>query len=284
MIQPLVSVVIPFYSGKRWLIDALESVINQTYKNIEIIIINDGSKEDISDLEKLYNNRSVQFIKKDNGGPASARNLGIEKSSGKYIAFLDSDDIWLEKKLEKQIDYMEKNKSIWSHHSYEMFWENNGKVKVVDTSNLKGDIYLDCFISFKVQTSCVIVNREVIIENNILFPIQKRHGQDSDFYRQMASKYSLDYIDGVYSKFRIRGSNAGFRAEVQLKDKALLWNEIREDADLMETLPKKVILGYRLADKNYSIFKRGTKSGVDQQIKELYAKVLYSIPYLLFKL
>lgn len=283
MTEPLVSVVIPFYSGRTWLIEALESVVNQTYTDIEILVINDGSVEDISDIVMKYN-KKVEFIRKENGGPASARNMGIEKSNGKYIAFLDSDDIWLEKKLEKQIASMEKKNSIWSQHSYEMFWEAKRKVKVVNTRNFKGDVYKDCFISFKIQTSCVVVKKEKLIQNNITFPINKRYGQDSAFYKQLASKYPLDYIDGVYSKFRIRGKNAGFRAEVQLSDRFSVWNEIRKNSVILKILPKTTILAYRVSSKAYLLYAKTSTRISNEKIKELYAKFLYIIPYTLFKL
>src|SRR5690606_30977259 len=107
------SVVIPFYSNVNWLMEALNSVQEQSYKNIEVLVINDGSKENVSLIKDKYD-MDLRIINKENGGPASARNLGIEKSSGKYIAFLDSDDIWLPDKLQRQIKFMEEKNSIWS--------------------------------------------------------------------------------------------------------------------------------------------------------------------------
>ena len=145
--MPLVSVVIPFYSGKEWLDEALESVLEQNYSNIEILVINDGSKEDISNLKEKYASK-VKFQDKENGGPATARNLGIEIAAGEYIAFLDSDDLWLPGKLEKQVELMEKNNAVWSQHSYEMFWDGTDKTKIIDTSIYNGNVYKDCFISF----------------------------------------------------------------------------------------------------------------------------------------
>jgi glycosyltransferase involved in cell wall biosynthesis len=95
-----ISVIIPFYKGKKWLKEAIDSVLNQTYSNLEIIVINDGSIEDISDLEIRYKQK-VCFIKVQNGGAGSARNIGINNSTGTYVAFLDSDDLWLKTKIEQ---------------------------------------------------------------------------------------------------------------------------------------------------------------------------------------
>src|SRR5690606_22346726 len=137
--------------------------------------------------------------------------------------FLDSDDLWCSSKLSQQISFMESKGYVWSQHSYEMFWENSSKKKIIDTSIYTGDVYKDCFISFKVQTSCVVVQKKILIDNDIHFPIEMRYGQDVGFYKQIAKLYPLGSYTGVYSKFRIRGNNAGFRAEVQLKDKASTW-------------------------------------------------------------
>jgi glycosyltransferase involved in cell wall biosynthesis len=283
MEQPLVSAVIPFYSGANWLKEAVDSVLNQTYKNIEVLIINDGSLENIDDISKEYG-PVIKIFNKNNGGPASARNLGIEKASGKYIAFLDSDDLWLPDKLSKQISYMELTNHAWSQHSYEMFWENSDKTKLINTKIYSGNVYRQCFISFKVQTSCVVVLRSMLIEDHIRFPIEKRYGQDGDFYRQIAKSYPLGCIEGVYSRFRIRGSNAGFRAKVQLNSKGLVWSEIKDDNEVLKILPKPIIFAY----KTSSVFSNfinylNCKCVQSKTNIEIISKIMYAFPYIIFK-
>lgn len=279
MQEPLVSVVIPFYSNVNWLMEALNSVQEQSYKNIEVLVINDGSKENVSLIKDKYD-MDLRIINKENGGPASARNLGIEKSSGKYIAFLDSDDIWLPDKLQRQIKFMEEKNSIWSHHSYEMFWENYNKTKIIYTSTHLGDVYKDCFISFKVQTSCVVVLKKVLKDKKIQFPIEKRYGQDVEFYRSLAKYYPLHYIDDVLSKFRIRGSNAGFRAYVQLNDRAAVWNDIKNDQNVLNILPKPIIFAYKTSN---ILSKYTNKVRLNEPYIEWLSKILYTFPYLTYK-
>lgn len=278
--EPLVSVIIPFYSEKKWLIESIESVRKQTYKNIEILVINDGSHEDISDIS--YNN--LKIIYKSNGGPASARNMGIKKSKGKYLAFLDSDDIWLPTKLSAQIKKMETNNLKWSQHSYEMFWEESFKRKSVITKQFQGDVLKDCYISFKVQTSCLVVCRETIINNHFFFPEGKRYGQDLGFYKHLAAKYPLGYIDGVHSNFRIRGSNAGFRAAVQLRDKSSTWKEIKNDTQILRMLPKKVIFAYKFSSIISTCINVLVKQfNIGVKMDEIISKIGYFFPYLIFK-
>src|SRR5690554_2836035 len=97
-----VSVIIPFYNGVEWLCEAVQSVLDQTYKNFEIIVVNDGSPEDVSGLLSKYGNKII-YRYKENGCAATARNLAMEIATGEYLAFLDSDDLWLPAKTEKQI-------------------------------------------------------------------------------------------------------------------------------------------------------------------------------------
>ena len=119
--NPIVSIITPNYNASKFIRNSLESVINQTYKNWELIIVDDCSTDDsvaiINEFNKI--DKRIRFFQLDkNSGPAIARNKGIEEAKGKFIAFLDSDDRWLPTKLEKQLSFMLKNKIALSHTSY----------------------------------------------------------------------------------------------------------------------------------------------------------------------
>src|SRR5690606_6564927 len=101
-------VIIPFYNNVQWLESAVKSVLSQTFKNYEIIIVNDGSIENLNSFIDNYCNM-IKYFETENKGPGHARNFGIKKAQGEYIAFLDSDDLWLCNKLEIQINEMELN-------------------------------------------------------------------------------------------------------------------------------------------------------------------------------
>lgn len=283
--NPLVSVIIPFYSNKEWLQEAVMSVVNQSYKNLEIIIINDGSPENIKDIEVLDDQR-IRIIHKKNGGPSSARNKGIKKANGIYIAFLDSDDIWVENKIYEQVSFMLKTEYKWSQHSYLMFWENkNKKPKVINTSNTQGNVNRDLYISFKVQTSTIMVERKILVNNNILFPLDKRYGQDIYFFREIAKTYPLGYLEGTYSYFRIRGKNAGFKASVQLNFRAESYDIIINDEQLTKDLPRGVVYAHKLSNKLDQFYKKILlKSSNNNTMDELLAGIFYSIPYFIIKL
>lgn len=113
--EPLVSIVTPAYNCERFIGETIESVINQTYKNWEMIIVDDGSTDKIGNIVKNYCKRDIRikyFWQKNSGRPAVPRNVAIRKAKGKYIAFLDSDDLWVSEKLARQVEYMEKHPDL----------------------------------------------------------------------------------------------------------------------------------------------------------------------------
>ena len=124
----LVSIITPSYNSSRFIEECVDSVLLQTYDNWEMIIVDDNSTNNLSLIIKKYNDKRIQLIELDkNVGAAEARNVAIRKSKGKYIAFLDSDDLWLSSKLEKQISFMKKYKTAFSCTSYQPMSETGDK-------------------------------------------------------------------------------------------------------------------------------------------------------------
>lgn len=103
MQQPKISVIVPVYNVEKYLKQCLDSIVNQTYKNLEIIIVNDGTKDNsMKIVENYLQDNRIKVINKENGGLASARNSGLEKVTGKYISFIDSDD-WIELNMYEEL-------------------------------------------------------------------------------------------------------------------------------------------------------------------------------------
>lgn len=121
MIENLVSIIMPSYNTEKYIFESIESVIAQTYKNWELLIIDDCSEDltiqIIQKYLKVYPNIFLIQLEK-NSGAAVSRNKGIEKANGEYIAFLDSDDLWEENKLEIQINFMKENNCAFSFTEY----------------------------------------------------------------------------------------------------------------------------------------------------------------------
>ena len=99
MKQPSVSVIIPVYNSSKWIEKTIESVLCQTYGDLETVIVDDGSTDDTAEIVKKYKNRAVRYFYQKNKGVSAARNKGIEVAGGKYIALLDHDDLWMPEKI-----------------------------------------------------------------------------------------------------------------------------------------------------------------------------------------
>ena len=130
----LVSIITPVYNYERYIAEAIESVLAQTYPNWEMIIVDDRSTDHSQEIVKEYTqkDRRIKLIGlPENLGAAMARNRALEHAKGRYIAFLDSDDIWDESKLEKQIAFMQKSSSPISYTSYELINENGERLNHV---------------------------------------------------------------------------------------------------------------------------------------------------------
>ena len=167
--MPLVSVIIPYFNKKSSIKDTVNSVLNQTFKNFEIIIIYDD--ENLSDydylMDEFKNKKNIKIFKNiKNIGAGLSRNIGIKKSNGEIIAFLDSDDIWLPNKLEDQLNFMIKNNYDFTFSNYEKKMLSGNTIKAEAQKEFN---YNDLLKSCDIGLSTVMLDKKIIKEN--LFPI-----------------------------------------------------------------------------------------------------------------
>ncbi|MEI9598241.1 glycosyltransferase family 2 protein [Moellerella wisconsensis] len=133
--QELVSIIMPCYNASHYIKDSINSVLNQTYQNFELIIIDDLSTDDSINIINSYSDSRIKLIQlTQNSGAGIARNTGIEVAQGRFIAFLDSDDLWRQNKLEVQLEYMKKGQYPLTYTQYQKF-SQLGKGKLVIPPN-----------------------------------------------------------------------------------------------------------------------------------------------------
>ena len=184
-----VSIIIPYYKKKFFILDAIKSALNQTYKNFEIIIIYDDlSKIDLVYIKKIvkFNKKITLLINKKYFGAGYSRNKGIKYSKVDYIAFLDADDLWDRKKLALQINFMKKNKISFSHTSYKIINEKNNLLgkQIVE----KSISYCDLLKSCDIGLSTVVLKKDIIKQNN--FPNLKTK-EDYVLWLKLAKKNKI---------------------------------------------------------------------------------------------
>lgn len=266
--QKKVSVIIPFYNGVEWLIEAVQSVVDQTYKNVEIIVVNDGSNEDIKHFLDKFGNKIV-YEYQENQGPAAARNHGIQIATGDYYAFEDADDIWLPTKLEKQIGFMEEHGFAWSHTGFYNWWPENNKLELSNNISDFDDISKQIIVSCHIATPSVVVSRSVLDDHpQIRFAEDRKVGEDTKFYKQLSKLYPIALVEEPLVKVRMRGNNSfsNVLKRFEIRSKVYL--------DKEEQLPRIIRLTGKIYEYYNKIF------GIKQSsLKVLLAKFMLVLPY-----
>ncbi len=164
--KPLISIIIPFYKKKNYIKQTINSILKQTYKNFELILIyDDPDRSDLPYLLKILKKvkRKTVLINKKNIGAGLSRNLGILKARGKFITFLDADDIWKKNKLKDQLLFMSNNKIKFSFTSYSIINKKNVIIKFVKAKSIIG--YHDLIKSCDIGLSTVMIKKELLIKN-----------------------------------------------------------------------------------------------------------------------
>lgn len=208
MNKPIVSVITPVYNAEKYIENTINSVRNQTYTDFEMILIDDcstdNSREVIENLIKI-DDRIRYILLDQNSGAAVARNAGIEAARGRYISFLDSDDVWRPNKLEKQLNFMKKNKHAFTYTAFETITEDGKLIqeKVAVPSRLN---YKQLLKNTAIACSTVILDREML--GDFRMPLVRK-GQDTATWLNLLRE-SVDYAYGlneVLSSYRkVQGS------------------------------------------------------------------------------
>lgn len=277
-----ISVVIPFYKNIEWLKTALKSIDDQTLLPNEIIIVDDGSNEDLSSLRSRVG--KLLIVKQKNAGAAAARNKGILLSQYKYIAFLDSDDYWHPQKLEEQYKHMKKNHAMWSFHRYTKF-SNEMEIKSnnMNCSTKIKKIFPGIANSCNIGTPCVMVDRDVFREDIVKFNVDLKFGEDACLWFLLASRYPVLFLDGAFCFVRMHGNNAAYNVMVQLTARRDLWRFLCYH-NLNNKLRPITRMGYTMCSFFSTVLESGVISRFGRTMKEFMAKMFYIIPWIMFKI
>lgn len=205
--NPLISVIVPTYNSGRFIKDCLNSLVNQTYKKIEILIVyrhsKDNTKSIIESYQKRYPNLRV-IEQKNNLGPANARNIGILASKGKYISFCDSDDIFTKNKLEKQVEYLEYFEDVGVVYSDYILIDKNGKhIRKVNVPDWDFNKWL---VSPYIAFSSVVIRRDLLFEVG-LFDDELCSNEDFDLLLRLSKVTTFKKVPGYLVYRRIHESN-----------------------------------------------------------------------------
>lgn len=230
-IDDLVSIITPAYNAAEYIAETIESVLEQTYPKWEMLIVNDCSKDNTAEIVQSYavKDKRIKLINlKQNSGAAVARNTAIQNAKGRYIAFLDSDDIWKKEKLQKQLNFMQQNGYAFTFHDFIMFddWTEKEKGKFIKVSKkvdykklLKGNNTGGCL--------AVCIDRNVVKE--IYIP-NKRH-EDYICWLDILKNFQIQGygINEVLGYYRVGKASVSSN---KLKSAFWTWKVYRESQKL----------------------------------------------------
>lgn len=217
-----ISVIIPTYNASEYIKDAINSVLFQKYSgNVEIIVVDDGSTDDTKKvLAEYIKDKKIIYIKQKNQGQASARNAGVKKSTGDFIAFLDSDDTWNHDKLNKQMEkFNDKNVGL-VYTGIEWYHSLDNEVIKVKIPKIKGWVFKKLIVHNFISTSTVILRKEAFEP----FDTCKEclGVEDFDLWLRVSQKWKVDYIKDILCNYRIHNHNISSNLEQRFHNESFV--------------------------------------------------------------
>ena len=208
--MPQVSIVIPAYNAMAYLPETLQSVLGQTFQDFEVLIIDDGSADGIESWFAGVGDERVQLISQPHLGSSEARNRGIGRSQGGYIAFLDADDLWEPMKLEQQVRCLEAHPEVGLVYTWTAFINEQGvPTGRVFTSEAEGDVWQTLILHNIVECGSVPLVRRQCFETVGMFDLNLRsHVEDWDMWLRIAARYPFKVIKEPLTYYRQRSTSA----------------------------------------------------------------------------
>ncbi|HSE36866.1 MAG TPA: glycosyltransferase [Blastocatellia bacterium] len=216
--MPEVSVIIPTYNSANYVIDAVDSVLNQSFDDLEVLVIDDGSTDETESLLSRYS-EPVRYIRQQNGGVAVARNRGISESRGRYVAFLDADDTWLPDKLAVQIGALRAHTGHrFCYTAFTLVASDLSPLGIVG-SKRQGRALEDLLLRGNVVGSiCTVLCERSLFEKAGVFDPALSQCADWDMWVRLAAMTEFLYLDRPTVTYRQHGSNMSRNAPLLERD------------------------------------------------------------------
>ncbi len=269
--EKLVSIIIPTLKGDKSIARAIASVQNQTYQNFEIIVVLDMPFDtETEEVLKAINDKRISIYKVDKKVSASyARNIGISKAKGEYIAFLDDDDEWTNLKLRNQIDFLDNNPNFGGVLCDFIFaTDGNYTYHQTKSNDYAKDILL---MNVKVAAGSNLLTYTKYAKEIGGFDVEYEGNQDLEFLIRLNDTYKVGHINGYLLKVNGRGGRVATNTDKLLRVKKLLFKNLK---NIIEKYPKKI--QDRIYARNWLQIARGYSIEGDNELTKEYLKLSYS--------
>lgn len=211
-----VTVIIPTYNHGDVVGRAVQSVLQQTFRDFEILVVDDGSEDDTRRLIEAMRERPIRYVSQEHRGRSAARNHGMRLARGRYIAFLDADDFFFQSKLERQLAEMEEfPQYLLSHTSYVRVNGAGVPTELIRSGRFAGDVFPGIWWACPIAASTVIMRREVV-RNGLSFCEQVHIGEDILLWAQVAEQGDILGIDECLTGITLTGTNSALLHEHQI--------------------------------------------------------------------
>lgn len=209
--MPLVSVIIPVYNGEKTIRQTIESVLNQTFRDLELIVINDGSQDSTLKIVSTIQDSRLQVFSYPNSGVSVSRNRGIAQAKGEFVSFIDADDLWTPDKLEAQVKVLQENPQAGVAYSWTDWVDESGQLvgrgsHLTEQGQVFAKLLLNDFIG---SGSNVLICRKALDEVGD-FDQSIAHAEDWDMWLRLAAKYEFLAVPYPQVLYRISPSSASF--------------------------------------------------------------------------
>lgn len=221
--NPLVSIIIPAYNAERYIARAIKSALNQTWRDIEVIVVDDGSTDRTAEIVRSFKDPRVRYIYQQNQNVGSARNHGIKESKGKYITFLDADDEYLPEKVEKQVEFLEQNPKYQVVYcdTIQFYSDNPDKLFIKKGEHPSGDIFEALLHSSVINPNTVMMAKELLVKVG-MFDERPNFPEDWELWLRIArAGYLFGHIHEGLVKVEMR-KDSKTTIEVNLQAKKYL--------------------------------------------------------------
>lgn len=290
---PEISVIIPAYNAEKTILSTINSVLNQTFSDFELIIINDGSTDSTLNVANSVEDSRIKVLNYENGGVSEARNRGVKLSRGSLITFLDADDLWTADKLELQLKALKENPKAGIAYSWTFFMDEDGKSHhTIDPIFFEGNVLHNLLISnFIASGSNPLIRKEAIDSVGFFDRSISGAAEDWDYWIRLATKWTYAVVPKEQIFYRqsrrSMSSNIEYNEECQLRVVKNFFESAPQD---LASLKKRSLSNiYRHSSKLYLdkfTEKKELRSSVLKLVKavHLFPKTLLELRTLKFAL
>ncbi|MGF1589132.1 MAG: glycosyltransferase family 2 protein [Pleurocapsa sp.] len=266
--MPKVSVIVPAYNAMAYLPETIANLLEQTYTDFEVVVVNDGSTDNIEEWVSQISDSRVRLVTQENKGLARARNAGIKESQGEYLAFLDADDLWESTKLAKQVEVLASHPEVGLVYSWVTYIDQQGKSTGRTVSyQAEGNVWRELVQKNLIECGSVPMVRLSCLEEVGLFDEQLSYlnvGEDWDMWLRIAARYPFKVIKEPLVYYRQLSGSASKNCEQVAKSFRAVIEKAFADAPL-ELLPLRnksygnayLTLGWKAIQSQAKDFQQG---------------------------